>query len=74
MIADRLGPNQPVYGMRPGNKIMENTNENKQALARYLTREILDVQPEGPFMLGGFCQGAKKGPIYRGQVIGFCGP
>jgi hypothetical protein len=59
MIADRLGPNQPVYGMRPGNKMMENTNENKQALARYLTREILDIQPKGPFMLGGFCQGAK---------------
>lgn len=58
-LAKYLGAEQPVYGMRSGHLIMNKTQENIQALAARYARDILRVQPEGAFRLGGNCQAGK---------------
>lgn len=55
-LAKYLGPDQPVYGMRSGNKVMEKTQENASLLAEHYIGEILSLQPEGPYLIGGNCQ------------------
>ena len=58
-LARNLGPEQPVYGMRSGNRVMEKSDENIAALARHYVGEILQIQQEGPYMVGGNCQAAR---------------
>lgn len=58
-MAKYLGPEQPVYGMRSGNRVMVKDQENINALASFYVAEILAVQPEGPFLIGGNCQAAE---------------
>lgn len=58
-LAKYLGADQPVYGMRSGNKVMVKTPENIRFLAEYYVAEILAMQSEGPFLLGGNCQAAR---------------
>ena len=55
-LAKYLVEDQPVYGMRSGHKIMQYTQENIDNLARHYVNEILDVDPDGPYILGGNCQ------------------
>lgn len=55
-LASRLGPDQPVYGMRSGYLVMEPTKEALVRLARHYVRETRTVQPNGPYLLGGNCQ------------------
>lgn len=57
-LAKHLGNEQPVYGMRSGSKVIIKTPENIRALAEYYVTEILEIQPVGPFLLGGNCQAA----------------
>ena len=57
-LARYLGPEQPVYGMRSGNRVMVKNQDNINLLARYYVGEILAVQPEGPYLIGGNCQAA----------------
>ncbi len=57
-LARYLGPDRPVYGMRSGNKVMVKTDANNRALAARYVRDILEVQPEGAFVIGGNCQAA----------------
>ncbi|MCB9100062.1 MAG: SDR family NAD(P)-dependent oxidoreductase [Anaerolineales bacterium] len=53
-----LGPDQPVYGLQSqgldGSEPLLTTVEDMAAL--YL-KEIKTVQPEGPYLLGGYCMG-----------------
>ncbi len=58
-LASYLGKDQPVYGMRSGNKVMIKTQENIDKLAAHYVSEILQIQPHGPFIIGGNCQAAK---------------
>ena len=58
-MATLLGPDQPVYGMRSGHVVMERTPANLEILARYYVGEILSIQPEGPYLIGGYCRGVK---------------
>jgi len=58
-LAKYLGPDQPVFGMRSGNKVMIKSQKNINALAFHYADEILATQPEGPFMVGGNCQAAQ---------------
>ena len=57
-LAKHLGPNQPVYGLQSqgldGNQSILTTAEEMAAL--YI-KEIRAVQPEGPYLLGGYCLG-----------------
>ena len=57
-LAKYLGEDQPIYGMRSGHLIMKYTLENIKALAACYVSEILSVQPESPYLLGGNCQSA----------------
>ncbi len=57
-LARYLGPEQPVYGMRSGNRVMVKTQDNINLLARHYVGEILAVQPQGPYLIGGNCQAA----------------
>lgn len=57
-LAKYLGPEQPVYGMRSGHKIMVKDDANHKALAAHYVGEILAVQPQGPHLIGGNCQAA----------------
>ena len=58
-LAKALGPDQPLYGMRTLYFINEKSDENNQRLAAQYVEEILEIQPQGPYLLGGFCEGAK---------------
>ncbi len=58
-LAKYLGPDQPVYGMRSGNNVMVKTQDNINLLASYYVNEILEIQKEGPFLIGGNCQAAQ---------------
>ena len=57
-LARRLGPDQPFYALQPrglhGRRLLDTRIE--RMAARYL-REVLRVQPRGPYMLGGRCLG-----------------
>jgi acyl carrier protein len=57
-LAKYLGPEQPVWGMRSGNRVMVKTQENIDLLAKHYVGEILQVQPQGPYLVGGNCQAA----------------
>jgi len=57
-FAAMAGEDQPVYGMRSLFEARTKSADNLTALARRYTAEILDVQPEGPLLLGGYCAGA----------------
>lgn len=58
-LAKYLGQDQPVYGMRSGNRVMVKTQDNIDLLASYYVEEILEVDPDGPFLIGGNCQAAQ---------------
>ena len=58
-LAKYLGPEQPLFGMRSGNRVMVRTQENIDALAAHYVSEILAIQPQGPYLLGGNCQAAQ---------------
>jgi acyl-CoA synthetase (AMP-forming)/AMP-acid ligase II/acyl carrier protein len=53
-----LGSNQPLYAMRSGYGAMAYTPGNVTALAKLHVADILRVDPDGPYWIGGYCQGA----------------
>ena len=60
-LAKYLGPDQPVYGLRSGNRVMDKTQANVNALADHYAEEIPSIQREGPYLIGGNCQAAEIG-------------
>lgn len=56
-VADRLDPERPVYGMTSLSLTKLKSDANTRQLARYYAGEIIRIQPEGPYLVGGFCQG-----------------
>jgi len=56
-LAASLGSDRPLFGMRSGHLIIEFARENVRALAAFYARDMLELQPSGPFQLGGNCQG-----------------
>lgn len=58
-LAKHLGPDQPVYGMRSGHLVMDNSQSNIESLAKYYASEIFAIQQEGSYLIGGNCQSAK---------------
>ncbi len=59
-LARHLGEDYPFYGLQArgldGNKNYLTTTE---AMAESYLREIRELQPEGPYYLGGFCMGGQ---------------
>lgn len=56
-LAKHLGPDRPVHGMRSGAHVMPRTRKNIETLASHYAGEIAQLQPDGPLILGGNCQG-----------------
>ncbi|MHA6297952.1 non-ribosomal peptide synthetase [Devosia sp. CAU 1758] len=57
-VATNLDANRPVYSMPTLSLTGAKTEANTRKLAAYLAHEITNIDNEGPYLLGGFCQGA----------------
>jgi acyl-CoA synthetase (AMP-forming)/AMP-acid ligase II/acyl carrier protein len=62
-LCEGLDPERPVGMLRPLSQIEHDgrglqTPANRSRLARAYAREIEEIQPEGPVLIGGMCQGA----------------
>jgi acyl-CoA synthetase (AMP-forming)/AMP-acid ligase II/aryl carrier-like protein len=58
-LADALGPDQPLFGVRSGFNIMQYSLHNLDSLADRYAAEIDKQRPAGPLLVGGNCQGAQ---------------
>jgi amino acid adenylation domain-containing protein len=57
-LVNMLDPDQPVYGLQAlPNVDGRQPFEDYRARAKYYADEIRKVQPEGPYLLGGWCYG-----------------
>ena len=57
-LAGHLGKDQPVYGIQSqGLDGLEKFNPEFEYVAKYYKEEIKKIQPEGPYLLGGYCLG-----------------
>jgi thioesterase domain-containing protein len=54
----RLGADQPVYGIAPHVTAGEPIPETVEAIAAGHLRTVRAIQPTGPYLLGGHCNGA----------------
>jgi len=58
-LAQALGDDQPIYGFRSLFKTNFRYRVNPAQLARVYLDEIREIQPAGPYLLGGFCEAGK---------------
>ena len=59
VLAEGLGPDQPLYGMFSGILALSPLPAERLArIAAHYLEEILQIQPQGPYRLGGNCTGA----------------
>jgi amino acid adenylation domain-containing protein len=57
-LADCLQPDVPVYGLQSRGLTGEATHQESIAeMATHYIKEMLEVQPEGPYFIGGYCMG-----------------
>ena len=56
-LAEALGPGQPLCGFRSGHLVFRYSQDNVEEIARRYVDDLLEAHPEGPFSLGGNCQG-----------------
>jgi oxalate---CoA ligase len=52
-----LAPDRPLYGLFSGATVVDQAK--LPGIIEYYLREIQDIQPEGPLMLGGNCRGGR---------------
>lgn len=57
-IADHLGKERPIYGLFSGSGVLARTDQIFRALAEHYVEEIISVHSDGPYLLGGNCDGA----------------
>jgi thioesterase domain-containing protein/acyl carrier protein/2-polyprenyl-3-methyl-5-hydroxy-6-metoxy-1,4-benzoquinol methylase len=67
-LADHLDPEQPLYGMRSGHRVMDYSEDNIQSLALAYLEELEGLAPEGPVAIGGTCQGAAIAQAMAGHL------
>ncbi len=56
-LAEALGPGQPLCGFRSGHLVFRYSEDNVEEIAHRYVDDLLEAHPEGPFSLGGNCQG-----------------
>jgi amino acid adenylation domain-containing protein len=56
-LAQLLGPDQPLYGVMPSGVDGRPFPRSVEAMAKENIRHLLAVQPESPYLLGGYCNG-----------------
>ncbi|MFK7803181.1 MAG: thioesterase domain-containing protein [Anaerolineae bacterium] len=54
-FADKLSADQTLYCIPSGRIQIEQTSTFIKAMAEHCLKEILAVQPKGPYLMGGFC-------------------
>ncbi len=54
-FADKLSPDQTLYCFPSGRIQIDQTDNFIKAMAQHCLEELLAVQPEGPYLMGGFC-------------------
>lgn len=54
-FADKLSPDQTIYCIPSGRIQIDETENFIKAMAQHCLKEILTIQPNGPFLMGGFC-------------------
>jgi aspartate racemase len=79
-LAHYLGQDQPVYGLQcQGLDGQQEYLTTVEAMAQHYIKEIRTVQPQGPYLLGGFCLGGfiafemAQQLAQDGQETGFLG-
>lgn len=76
----RLGPDQPVFGIAPHVNTGEPIPPTVEAMAASHLQTIREIEPAGPYLLGGFCNGGvvafeaahqlvAAGAVVRGVVL-----
>jgi len=57
-LAEQLGPDRPVYGLEPLGRSGDTApQQSVEEMATFYLSEIRDLQPQGPYLLGGICFG-----------------
>jgi acyl-CoA synthetase (AMP-forming)/AMP-acid ligase II/thioesterase domain-containing protein/acyl carrier protein len=57
-LARHLGPDQPVYGLRPSHLIGDGAvGHDTRSIAAHFVEALREVRPRGPYMFGGGCAG-----------------
>lgn len=56
-LAEALAPEQPIYGLFSGATVVD--QQKLPGIIEYYLREIQDIQPAGPLILGGNCRGGR---------------
>src|SRR6185295_392665 len=56
-LARHLGNEQPFYALQPHGLDDQSIPETIEAMAEYHLKTLRDFQPEGPYLLGGHCNG-----------------
>jgi surfactin synthase thioesterase subunit len=77
VMARELGPDQPLYALRSMQAVVERglKRGHNDSLAADYAAEIIGIQPEGPYFLGGNCQsgriaeGIARALLARGRPI-----
>ena len=57
MLAEALGPQQPLYAVRSGVGLIDYREDEIQRLALHYVSEFERLHPSGPVFVGGNCQG-----------------
>ena len=58
-LCQAFGPEQPVYGFRSLLDVAERSQQANQSLALRYVEDLVRLVPEGPVLIGGFCEAAK---------------
>lgn len=58
-LAGLMDAQQPIYGMRSLYDTGYKSDSATLQLARLYVDEVLRIQPRGPYLVGGFCEGGK---------------
>lgn len=58
-LAKHLSDDQPIYGLRSLYQTPDKSADANGMIAARYVDEILAIQPSGPYIVGGFCEGGK---------------
>ena len=68
-LADRLGPNQPVYGLNSPGAIGEKVPHTFEEMATRFVEDIREVCPHGPYAIVGYCSGGSVALEVAQQLV-----
>ncbi len=57
-LAPYFSSDRPLYGLYSGGNLFSSADDILQKIAQYYVGEIISIEPDGPYMIGGNCKGA----------------